>query len=302
MKRLLCASILIILLVTGCAKKPLFKESYYFQALGEPQQIVFTIDTAYIDDLFGEVPEMVPLLTKVRRISAEVYPMQLFDSEEGNLQLDRLSSLNFRGALEGDIPAFALNTALLWNKGWQKVEGENNRRYYHNQQYGIDVYAPKNGLLLFATDSFEDHYQKSYLKRQLHITDAVALRMKEAAFGIFMASPQAMIDIGLALPKSVLLQADSVALVVEKKEEEFRLGGIITMKTERLANSLSILLKSSYISDKRRNKEPLGNLENLFIRVGDVVIVNDMILDEEQFRSITALFSSFTSRLTQEVW
>jgi hypothetical protein len=75
------------------------------------------------------------------------------------------------------------------------------------------------------------------------------------------------------------------------------LGGSIVMKSERLASSLSILLKSSYIADKRRQKESFGDLTNLFIVNKETLLIEGLALNEDQVTLLMQLFGQLLSPL-----
>lgn len=287
-----------VFLLVSCVHRSPYVDEYYFQALGEPGNIVVTVDTTDPGRLPVSVedPSFAALLRRVDRLSVELYDPHAPDVP-GDEQLDaqRLSTYRMRGALEGNIPAFLTNSMLLWSDGWEQVETDTNR-YYHHEQLGIDAYAPKNGLLLFANEDFLSHYRSSHKNRVTRIAFPLAERMAQSLFGIYIGSPQAMIDVGLDIPQSVLRQSESLVLVIERNlSGDPMLGGIVTMKSERLANSLSILLKSSYISDKRRNKEPLGDMTDMFVLAGNAVHIEGMALSEAQFASFSAMFGSLAS-------
>lgn len=295
---------LCVLAFSSCVHRSPFKDEHYFQVLGDPGQIVITADSRTVSKLpisFEAIdPTFASLLARVDRLSVELYDPDHTERDDQVLDAQVLSSYRFRGALEGNIPAFLTNSMLLWDDGWDQVSVGSGMRYYRNEWLGLEVYAPKNGILLFANEDYLDHYRKSYKERVTRIPRALADRMANSLFGFYVGSPQAMIDVGLAIPKSVLLQSESIVLVIEETSERPVLGGIITMKSDRLANSLSILLKSSYISDKRRKKEPLGDLTNLFVLEGDAVYINGMTLTDEQLASFSAMFGSLASISTGE--
>ena len=289
---------MMLMSVISCVHRP-FVVEYYFQAMGEPQEIVMTVDMSRHETLTGSMissdPSFSALLSRVNRLSVALYDTKGTTSEDGILSLQDLSTYAYYGAVEGNIPAFLTNSMLLWDDAWDKVE-EQSVRYYRNTQLGLDVYAPKRGLLLFASDDYLKAYQRTYRNRTTQIPRGLADRMATSVFGLYVHSPQAMIDVGLAIPKTVLEQTESLMFVIEESlEGELTLGGIITMQNTRLANALSILLKSSYIAEKRRNREPLGDLTNLFILEENAVYINGYPLSEEQYRQFSQLFGSLTS-------
>lgn len=298
-----CTALVLMGFLVSCVHRPPAGD-YYFQAMGEPQEIVVTVDTRDPQRLPGltvsDDPSFAQLLSRVDRLSVTLYDPSMMESTDGLLKAEDLNRYEFYGAAEGNIPAFLTNSMLLWDNAWEKVQ-EGSVRYYRNDWLGLDVYAPRKGLLLFASDDFMKAYDTVYKQPSTKIPKGLADRMASALFGFYMGNPQAMIDVGLAIPETVLAQTESMVLVIEEDETgRLTLGGIITMKSSKLANSLSILLKSSYISDKRRNREPLGDLTNLFILDEDAVHINGMQLSDEQYSSFSKMFGSLVSLTTGE--
>jgi hypothetical protein len=160
----------------------------------------------------------------------------------------------------------------------------------------LDVAVPKNGILLFSQGDYMRAYDSTYANRMTKIPNDLAKRMASSLFGFYVTSPQAMLDIGLEIPLTVLRQMDTMLLMIEEHSQgHMVLQGSITMNTTRLANSLSILMKTSYISDKRRTNTPLGDLTNLFILKDSTLLINDMALSDEQLSSFTKMFGSLLS-------
>ncbi|MFA7370642.1 MAG: hypothetical protein WCY78_01800 [Sphaerochaetaceae bacterium] len=278
--------LLLTLLLSACVHK-IPKGEHYFQAMGDAGEVVVTVDTSDLKRLPFKIEEgsFSALLSRVNRLSVALYDL---DEEE---EFSGLSNYAYYGALEGNIPAFLTNSAFKKDPDWSKVT-EGKVRYYRNNQLGLDVYAVKQGLLLFASENYMKAYNKTYGNREVKIEQALADRMASALFGFYLASPKVMLDIGLNIPKTVIPHIASMTFVVEEGTKEgYVLGGIINMKSEKLARSLSILVKSSYISDKRRNKEPLGDLTDLFILEGDAFYINSLPLTEAELKSFQALFA-----------
>jgi len=89
------------------------------------------------------------------------------------------------------------------------------------------------------------------------------------------------------------MQLDSLMLVIEQTETSpASLSGLIVAKSPKLANTISILLKSSYISDRRRNKLPFGDLTNLIVVYEDKVEINHMELTQAQLGGFSSMFGS----------
>lgn len=295
----LLLTLLVVLMLTSCLSKKDILDKYYFQSLAEDNSVVVTVDTRDFKRLGVDLKQENELSTLLKRISRFSIAFDLpkeFDDEL--ITNENLKTYNFRGAIEGSIPPFITNTILLKSNEWEKRVYPNNIRSYRNDTLELEVYAPKKDLLLFANDNYLEHYYKSYKNRQILIDVKQATSMANSLFGFYIASPQAMLDIGLKIPKSALLQSNSIMLYInETDENKMVLSGSIVMKSERLASSLSILLKSSYISDKRRQKESFGDLTNLFIVNKETLLIEGLALNEEQVTLLMQLFGQLLSPL-----
>ncbi len=292
-----------LLVTTGCVHRTPFTQEYYFQAMGDPAELVVTLNMGKSDLLYGKAVEdassgaglgiLGTLLDRIDRVSMAFYePAGLVRNENDVLNLDDYA---FYGGIEGNIPRFITNTALLWTPGWEKIENERTR-YYRNPAMNLEVAAPTNGLLLFSSGDYMKVYENTYANRVTKIPFDFAQRMATSLFGFYVTSPKAMLDIGLEIPSAVLMQMQTLLLMIEETAEgTVALQGIIRMNTSRLANSLSILMKTAYISDKKRSKSPIGDLTNLFVLQEDTLLINDMDLSQEQLDAFTKIFGSLLS-------
>ena len=261
--------------------------------MGEEGDVVVTFSPSKSARLFdlsqNQTGIFNSLLQRVDRVSLALY------EKEGSFSSDSLSQYSFYGGMEGNIPSFLTNSALLYSKDWEKIE-EETTHFYRNEYLGLDVYSPTSGLLLFASDEYMKGYTTTYKERTLKIQPGLADRMANGLFGFYITSPKSMIDIGLEIPEAVLAKTLSIVLVFEENENsEIVLNADITMESDKLAKSLSILLKSSYISNKRRKGEPLGELAGLFTIDENRVSIQNMLMDDQQLNDITDLFSSLTN-------
>jgi len=291
------------LVTTGCVHRTPFTDEYYFQAMGDPTELVVTLDLSKSDILYGAAVEnassgdklgiLGTLLDRVDRVSMAFYePVGIVRDENSVVDL---SSYAFYGGIEGNIPRFITNTALLWTPGWEKVENDRTR-FYRNPAMNLEVASPKNGLLLFSQGDYMKAFDTTYAKRETKIPLNLARRMASSLFGFYVTSPKAMLDIGLEIPTTVLMQMKTLLLMIEQTSTgKVVLQGSISMNTSKLANSLSILLKTAYISDKRRSKTPIGDLTDLFVLKEDTLQINNMDLSQEQLDSFTKMFGSLLS-------
>ncbi|MHC1693290.1 MAG: hypothetical protein AB9828_09730 [Sphaerochaetaceae bacterium] len=301
-----CLLILVLILfLTGCVHHTPFVEEAYFQAMGDPAELVVTMDVDKSKRLYGEALTALPqqtaalvegLLERAQRISVAFYEPESSTSEVSSSLQDKttanLGSYAYYGGIEGNFSKFVINTALLWSPGWEKVENETTH-YYRNGTLGLDVAVARNGILLFSKGDYMKAYETTYAKRVGKIPADMAKRMSSSMFGFYVASPKAMIDIGMEIPRTVLAQVRTMLLVIDENADgKIVLQGSIGMNTPKLANSLSILLKSAYIGEKRRARLPLGDMKNLFVLQEETVLINDMELTEKQLESFTTMFGS----------
>lgn len=302
MKRIGLRSLLLLLFIslfffTSCGHTSFLKDERYVEAFGDDGDIVVSISpkkASNIVDLSSLLSsELSTLLERIERISFALYENE--DSEEGDF-----STYSFYGGVEGKIPSFITNTALMYSKEW---EGQENgiTRYYRNEKLGLDIYSPRSGILLFSNDDYMKSYSSTYKNRTKKMDASLAERLATSSFGVYIASPEAMIEIGLEIPTSVLSKTQSLLVIFEQNEgNENVLGAAFTMESEKLASSLSILLKSGYISDKRRNKEPFDDVLEIFSQDENRVNIYNLTLTSEQISLISTQFSSITQLIAGE--
>ncbi|MFA5569862.1 MAG: hypothetical protein ACOX0W_07465 [Sphaerochaetaceae bacterium] len=281
---LFIATTLILFSVVGCVHTPLFTDDHYFQALGKPGQFVITVDTTHYEDLPKELQtsldQLGDLQKRVERISFELY-----DPHRAITDFDQ--QYHIRGAIEGRLPKNFVNASL---KKWSKVKTDS-VTYYYNNDLRLGAYSPQSNLVLFSSDDFSSHYESTITNREKYISDEYAHLLQRSVVGLYAGSPQVMVDIGLNIPKSVIIHSNSLLLMLHKEGDTYQLSGIIEMQDEKLASSLSILVKSSYISQKRRNKEPLGDLTSIFVEEGNRLYINNLELSEEQSQTMFSLLT-----------
>ena len=288
MKRIGWNVLLIILLFSSCTHTSPFKEERYVSAFGDDGDIVVSISpkkaSSIVDIDSLSTSQVASLLDRIDRVTLALYENK--ESVEGDF-----STYSFYGGIEGNIPSFLTNTALLYSKQWEGIEGEGTR-FYRNEELGLDIYSPKSGILLFSNDDYMRVYNDTYKNRTQKIDPSIADRLSSSSFGIYIASPEAMIEIGLEIPTSVLSKAQSLLVVFETIEGgEHVLGAALTMDNEKLANSLSILLKSGYISDKRRSGESFKDVLDIFAQDENRVDIYNWKLTSEQMSLISSQFS-----------
>ncbi len=284
-----------LFMFSSCTHTSPFKDERYVESFGDSGEIVVSLSvqeaSSIVDISELAATQISDLLSRIDRISFALYEDE--ESIEGDF-----STYSFYGGVEGNIPSFLTNTALLYSKDWE-VQETNNIRFYRNEDLGLDIYSPRSGILLFSNDDYMKSYTNSYKNRVKKMDSSLAERLSNASFGFYIASPEAMIDIGVEIPTSVLAKTQSLLVIFEINEEnEHLLGAAFTMESEKLASSLSILLKSGYISDKRRNKEPFKDVVDIFSQDDNRVNIYNLKLTQEQVSLISSQFSSITTLLT----
>ncbi len=278
--------LLVLIVFTGCVHKSPFVEEYYFQAMGEPSEIVITADVNKAKEkglLIGvNDPLMSELLDRSERVSLALYQDSYSDSDPYPAEI---SDMDFYGALEGNFPKLT-NTALSWSKEFHKEKSEG-VKYYTNDSESIEVAVPKTGVLLFANKDYEKAYSKTIKDRVIYIPEDTAKTLGTAVFGLYVQSPETMFELGFELPKSVVVQMQDAIIYVLEKEGSFYLNADITMDTESLAKTLNTLLRNQVVAEIRRSGErpDYRLLAEQYKVVGDVVSVRDRVMSDSEVAS-----------------
>ncbi len=306
-KRLLQDSMFFVgfcmLLCTGCVHRSPFVtlEETYFQAMGDPAEFVLTVDMEKAQPFYADATGSLQgvaadMLEKADRVSVALHRQEP-ETEEAALQLPYpadLSSFDLYGGIEGDYSKFIINTALMYAKDFTTLY-EGDVKYFKSKDGGFSLGMPKNGLILFSSDDWSSVYQKTWANRQLRIPVDMAARMEGSMMGIYVASPRTMISLGFDIPLTVILQMEEALFLVSYDENDKPvLDASLRMKSAKLANSLSMLLRSQYVAQLRRDGTPfnMSELKDLFITNEDSFIINSMPLTTSQLESITVSFNS----------
>ena len=193
--------IMVLMALTGCAHHSPFEDSgeYFFQAMGKDSEIVLTADSGKIRQTLPSALEtgsavLNELFDRSTRISVAFYK----DSYGGEADYPaNLADFDYYGGLEGNYGSFTINTALAWSGVFHK-EKEEGIKYYTDDQGSIQVAVPDSGILLFASQSYVQAYRDLIEERIIRISDETAARIGSSLFGIYVHSPQTMIDLGLS--------------------------------------------------------------------------------------------------------
>ncbi|MDY4611035.1 MAG: hypothetical protein SPD11_10525 [Sphaerochaetaceae bacterium] len=311
-KRLLRISVFCItfyvMLCTGCVHRSPFVslEETYFQAMGDPAEFVLTVDMEKAQPLYADAAGAMQgvaadMVGKAERISVALHRQEP-ETEEDALDLPypaELSSFDLYGGIEGDYSKFIINTALMYAKNFTTLY-EGDVKYFKSNDGGFSLGMPKNGLILFSSDDWKTVYQKTWADRQLRIPVDMAARMEGSVLGIYVSSPRTMISLGFDIPITVVLQMDEALFLVSYDEQDRPvLDASLKMKSSKLANSLSMLIRSQYVAQLRRDgvQFNMSELKDLFVTNEEFFVINSMPLTTTQLESVTASFDTLLQNL-----
>lgn len=294
---------LVVLNATSCVHRSPFVsiEETYFQAMGDPSEFVLTVDMKQAAPLYGDALDALPdsvasLLEKADRISIAMdSKLDSADSDpmEAPYPAD-LSSFDVYGGIEGDFSKFLINTAMMYSKDFT-TEYLDDVKYFTNTDGTLSIGLPKNGLIVFSTTDWRTAYDRTWAERQLKIPSLITKKMADAAFGMYVVSPRTMLSLGFDIPITVVLQmSETLILVSYDGQGNPVLDASIRMKSDKLANSLALLIRSQYVAQLRRDgtKFIASELKNLFVTNGEYFVIDSMPLTTAQMTGITTSFNS----------
>lgn len=279
--------LMMLAVLTGCAHQSPFADSdeYFFQAMGKDSEIVLTADSGKIRQTLPSALEtgsavLNELFDRSTRISVAFYK----DSYGGEADYPaNLADFDYYGGLEGNYGSFTINTALAWSGVFHK-EKEEGIKYYTDDQGSIQVAVPDSGILLFASQSYVQAYRDLIEERIIRISDETAARIGSSLFGIYVHSPQTMIDLGFELPYSVIVKMSDAVIYVNESEGKYYLSADITMQSEDLAATLLQLLRQQVVGELRRQgiRPDYQLLSQQYSSDGTLVMIRDFELTEDQ--------------------
>lgn len=300
MKRFL-PLILLPLILTGCVHHSPFDgtDSLFFQAMGKDGEMVVTADT---DRLKTTMPDLLAsdgiageIFDRSTRVSISFYKEEYGGEEDYPADL---SGFDWYGGLEGDYGSFTINTALSWSKEFHK-EKEDGVKYYTDEGGTIELAVPKSGLLLFASRDYVQAYIDTFEERIIRIGNDTAGKMASSLFGIYVKSPQTMIDLGFSLPYSVIVKMSDAVIYVNESQDGYVLNADITMQSEDLASTLLQLLRQQVIAELRRQgtRPDFQALSKQYSSDGSLVMIRDFPLSEDQMESLSSNITSISGGL-----
>ena len=299
-KRVLLLPLILLVLLTGCVHNSPFTGSgeYFFQAMGKDGEIVVTADTERLKESMPAVLETGTVLDELfdrsTRLSISFYKDSYSESDPYPADL---SSFDFHGGFEGNYGSFTVNTAISWSKEFHK-EKQEGVKYYTNDEGTLNLAVPKSGLLLFASDDYIETYAELFSNRVLNIPSDTAENMAESLMGMYVRSPQTMINLGFDLPYSVIAKmSDAVLYVLEDGEDgSFYFNADITMQSEDLARTLLQLLRNQVVAALRLEgvRPDYKELAAQYSSEGNLVMLRGVEMSSDQVASFAGQISEIS--------
>lgn len=285
-----------VLLLSSCVHTTPFRDRMYIQSFGGDGQIVVTANIQDLD-IAGLAEESgVELDSQVQYVTDRMTRLSivLFDrsGEYKDYPADCFS-LDFDGAVEGNYSKGLLNAALKLGGALKSEKGEGGLGFFTDEQSGIQIAVPKNGVILFSSNDVEANYEKAFgsggssLEERKSISDEKAQKLASALIGVYVSNPKTMLDIGLDVPQNALENIEYILLVMDTQT----LSVDFKLKSESLAKSFSVIVKASYVGDLRREglQIDIEQLKSQFVQELDMVYIRDLGLTDQQRDAVKAV-------------
>ncbi len=273
----------IMMFMSSCATKSPLKDRMFLQSYGMDGQFVITVDASklnlgeYVDTTDSSVSY---IANRMSRLS-----IVLFDITEQYSEYPAdFSTYDFDGAIEGNYSKSLINTALKISGIFTQQKGESGLKFLTDEESGLQVVVPSNGIILFSSNDVETTYEKTFKSSDKLISDQQAEKLASCEIGIFVSNPKTLIDLGLDIPKSSLENIEYILIMLE----DDTLSVDFKLKSETLAKSFSIIIKGSYVGQLRREGTTIDieQLKEQFVQEFDMFSVNNLSLTEEQKEAI----------------
>lgn len=292
-KSVLITILATLLAATGCVHQSPFTESdeYFFQAMGRDSEIVFTADTQKIKTSSPELLSsdsgiLSEIFDRSTRLSISFYKDTYLGEADYPASLE---DFDYYGGFEGNYGAFTINTALSWSKEFhkEKVDGI---KYYTDDAGSIQVAVPESGILLFASKDYTEAYMQLIEERFIRIPDDTVAILADSLFGMYVRSPQTMIDLGFELPYSVIVKMSDAVICVNERDGKYYLNADITMQSDNLASTLLQLMRQQVLAELRRQgvRPDYKALAEQYRSEGSLVMVRDFELSQGQMENLSS--------------
>ena len=280
MKKILILGVLILLLLCSCRTTKPFGDEQYYQALGMDGDIVVTLNSNLFD--VKQYIEADNALIDFVTSRMTRFSVALTEQED--------NSYDYYGAVEGSFSKTLVNTALKVGGLSKQKDNEAKLNFYVDEGSGLQFAIPVKDVVLFSSTSVVENYNQTFKDRVKRISDEQALKMACSQIGIYIANPKTMFDLGFDIPQSAYDNIASVLLVMDDNyvSADFKL------KTQELADSFSIIIRSSYVTKLKQEgqKVDIVALKEMFTQELDKVSVKDYEFTEEQLKSIKDMINA----------
>ena len=284
-------TIVCVLLLASCVTKNPIGDQEYFQGLGLDGEFVITVNADLLDVseyVESEDAAVTYITERMSRLS-----LALVDRRTDVPPVtSEFTEFDYYGAIEGDfskkLVSGALNLSSLFTRS---KDGKTKLKFYVDNESGLEVAIPADGIILFSNTDFVENYNQTYTEgRTTYISDEDAQKLSASQIGIYVANPRTMIDLGFEITEQSLENMDSILLVMD----DDRITVDFRIKSEELASSFSVLIKASYVGNLRREgvKVNVSELKEMFTQELATVRVNGMLLTEDQKASINEVIHS----------
>lgn len=269
----------VLMILSSCATKSPLKDKMFVQSYGMDGQFVITVDASKLD--LGEYVDISDSSVNYVAHRMSRLSIVLFDSTEqySDYPAD-LSTYDFDGAIEGNYSKTLINAALKASKLFTNQKGDSGLKFLTDEQSGLQVAVPTNGIILFSSSDVEQTYEKTFKTSDKLISDEQAQKLATCEIGIFVSHPKTLMDLGIDIPRSSLENIEYILIMLEDET----LSVDFKLKTEALAKSFSIIVKGSYVGQLRREGTAIDfeQLREQFVQEFDMVSVNSLGLTQEQ--------------------
>ncbi|NLZ77379.1 MAG: hypothetical protein GX911_05380 [Spirochaetales bacterium] len=272
-------TLVVAVLLGGCATTPVRKRPTF--TIGElPTDrtiLVTTGDPAIIRTVLPDFSDRSERISVVIEPETDAYPLDLKESR-------------IYGVMETSYSKVAMNTALMWSPKTEKDVHED-PSYFRMKEGGSELYAPRNGKLLFTLGEYPVAYERLSDGEGGRVPAEGVERMKESAIALYAERPGTFFDLNLGLNEEVVRQSESILLLFDRVEEDgYVLHAFITMGDEKKAKTLSQMVRSGYIANlkKANRKYVIAELMKMFLLDGQLVTIKGIELTEEELSRILA--------------
>ncbi len=262
-----------VLLLSSCAsafvKRPPLRPA---QLMGKSGNIVITVDAKSQADLvglaFGGIEE---LGKRSQRLSIAL------KSEESTYPLD-LERASMWAVIEGDYPAFLVNTALMYVPSLRRDGADEELTWFTQKDGSLSLRAVGKDAILVTDGPYEEAW--SAYKGNVPLIDEATVRQMEGSdIALYAKRPKTFFDLGLDLPQSIYEMSESVLFLLNGSEAAgYKADAIIEMQSEKDASTLSQMVRSGYVATLRKEGKAvnIALLKQMFLLDGKRLLVKDM--------------------------